>query len=176
MVRTISQKAIGIKADVIRDEIFGATDGVISTLAVIAGVAGATSNNFIVLVAGASAMVAEAVSMGFSAYSGAKAREALLGKRVHKPVSEALLFWLATMGGGLVPLLPFLIPHTAHLEISVILSVIFLFAVGANSARVVGDNILKTGFRSAALGLIAAAITYFIGTGFAKISILLSLA
>jgi len=59
----------------IRDFILGAMDGIISTVGVVAGVSGATSNNFIVFVAGISAALAEAVSMFFSAYISSKAEK-----------------------------------------------------------------------------------------------------
>jgi len=170
MVRPFSKKLLGAKAERLRDEIFGATDGTISTLAVIAGVAGATSNNLIILIAGFSAMLAEAISMGFSSYSGALIREEITKKKVHKPLSEGIVFWLATMGGGFIPLVPFLTPHIAHLAASIIFSVIFLFAVGAYAAKSVGNNVLMTGIRTAAIGLIAAIITYYVGVGFAHIA------
>lgn len=170
MARSFSKKLIGLKAERLRDEIFGATDGTISTLAVIAGVYGATNNNLLILVAGFSAMLAEAVSMGFSSYSGALIREEITKKKVHKPLSEGVVFWLATMGGGFVPLIPFLTPHIAHLAASVIFSTLFLFAVGAFAAKSIGNNVIMTGARTAAIGVIAAVITYFVGQGFAKIA------
>jgi VIT1/CCC1 family predicted Fe2+/Mn2+ transporter len=169
MARPFSKKLIGIRAERMRDQIFGATDGAISTLAVLAGVYGATTDNFIILIAGISAMLAEAVSMGFSSYSGAKIREELSGRRVHKPVAEGITFWLATMGGGFVPLLPFLIPQISHLAISIIFTMVFLFAVGANAARTAGNHAVMTGLRTAAIGLIAAAITYAVGYGFSHL-------
>lgn len=170
-LKPYSKRLLGIRAERIRDQIFGATDGTISTLAVIAGVAGATSNNFIVLVAGASAMLAEAISMGFSSYSAAKTKEAIVGKRYREnPLREGVEFWLATMGGGFIPLIPFIIPGLSHLLLSVILSAIFLFAIGANAARIVGNGVFWTGLRSAIIGLIAAAITYSVGVGFAKLA------
>jgi VIT1/CCC1 family predicted Fe2+/Mn2+ transporter len=175
-VRPYSKKLLGIKAERIRDQIFGATDGTISTLAVIAGVAGATANPFIILVAGASAMLAEAISMGFSSYSAAKTKEAITGRKIARsPVIEGVEFWLATMGGGFVPLLPFLfLASQSNLVFSVILSAIFLFAIGTNAARMAqqGISIPKcclTGLRTAVIGLIAAAITYAVGLGFAAI-------
>ncbi len=170
MVKLFSKRLIGVKTERLRDEIFGATDGTISTLAVIAGVYGATNNNLLILVAGFSAMLAEAISMGFSSYSGAKFREEVTKKKVHKPLSEGIVFWLATMGGGFIPLVPFLTPHIAHLAASIIFSTIFLFAVGAYAAKSVGNNIMLTGIRTAAIGLIAAIITYYVGVGFAQIA------
>jgi VIT1/CCC1 family predicted Fe2+/Mn2+ transporter len=170
MAMPFSKKLIGIKAERLRDEIFGATDGTISTLAVIAGVYGATNNNFLILVAGFSAMLAEAISMGFSSYSGALIREDITKKKVHRPLSEGVVFWLATMGGGFIPIVPFLIPQISHIAASIIFSTLFLFAVGAYAAKSIGNNVIMTGARTAAIGLIAAIITYYVGVGFAQIA------
>jgi VIT1/CCC1 family predicted Fe2+/Mn2+ transporter len=168
MVKSLfSKKLIRIKTERLRDEIFGATDGTISTLAVIAGVYGATANNFLIIIVGLSAMFAEAVSMGFASYSGALIRGKL--KEVHKPFSEGITFWLATMAGGFIPIIPFILPNIAHFAVSVLFSALFLFAIGAHAARIIREDILLTGTRTAMLGLVAAAVTYFIGTIFAQI-------
>ena len=59
----------------LRDFILGMMDGIVSTVGVVAGVSGATANNFIVFIAGISAALAEAVSMFFSAYISSKAEK-----------------------------------------------------------------------------------------------------
>ena len=161
-------------AEKIRDQIFGATDGTISTLAVVAGVSGANVSNFIILIAGASAMLAEAISMGFSSYISTKVKEDILVARRgrsdgEKPVSEGITFWLATLGGGFVPIIPFLLPIRAHLIVSVILSMVFLFSIGAYAGKATGTPWLKKGLQTAAIGLVAAAITYAVGYGFSLI-------
>ncbi len=62
-------------AEKLRNSILGMMDGIISTVGVISGVSGATSNIFIVFIAGIAAALAEAVSMFFSAYISSKTEE-----------------------------------------------------------------------------------------------------
>lgn len=159
-------------AEKVGAEVFGAMDGTISTLAVIAGVAGATSNNFIILIAGLSAMLAEAISMGFSSYSSARVRERILGhkKGVGKAsVKEGVLFWLVTMGGGAIPLIPFVfsvrLDGISGLWLSALLSTLFLFIIGFYSGKITKRSPWKDGIFNAAVGMIAAAATYAVGFG-----------
>jgi len=153
-------------------EVFGAMDGTISTLAVIAGVAGAGTGNFIVLVAGAAAMLAEAISMGFSSYSSSRVRERILGHKKgagKASAKEGVLFWLVTMGGGAIPLLPFILPlrldGISGLWLSVLFSVLFLFAIGFYSGKITKRSPWKEGIFNAFVGMVAAAATYVVGYG-----------
>src|SRR5256712_11708206 len=59
----------------IRDATLGANDGLVSVLTLIAGVAGAAKGN-VVLIAGVSALVAGAISMGVGAFVSARAYRA----------------------------------------------------------------------------------------------------
>lgn len=160
------------RAEIIGAKVFGSMDGTISTLAVIAGVAGATTNNFIVFIAGIAAMLAEAISMGFSSYSSARVRERLVNssdkKIVRKNVKESALFWLMTMGGGAVPLAPFLFDFgdtMTGLRYAIMLSVAFLFCVGYYVGKITKKDPISEGLLNAVIGLIASAATYAVGHG-----------
>ncbi|MEM2874207.1 MAG: VIT1/CCC1 transporter family protein [Candidatus Nanoarchaeia archaeon] len=74
------------------------------------------------------------------------------------------------MSGGFVPLIPFLISQTSHLIYSIMLSIIFLFAIGAYGAKTIGNDIIVTGARTAAIGLVAALITYYVGICFSMLA------
>ena len=52
----------------IREIVFGAEDGLLVPLGVVSGVAGATTNNFYVLIAGLAEAFAGSISMGACAY------------------------------------------------------------------------------------------------------------
>jgi len=165
------------RAEAVGARIFGSMDGVISTLAVIAGVAGATTNHTIVLVAGVAAMMAEAISMGFSSYSSARVRERILGHKkalVKRTAREGAEFWLVTMGGGAIPLVPFLLRLTdtiTSLKIAVVLSVVFLFSIGVYTGKLTKKNALQEGLFNAIIGMIAAAVTYVVGYGISLLQI-----
>jgi len=56
----------------LREVVFGANDGLVSNVALVAGMAGATSNNELVLLAGLAGLVAGAISMALGAYVSTK--------------------------------------------------------------------------------------------------------
>jgi predicted membrane protein (TIGR00267 family) len=56
----------------VRDMIFGANDGLVSTLAFVAGVVGAITDPYIVLLSGIAELFAGTISMGFGSYQSAK--------------------------------------------------------------------------------------------------------
>jgi vacuolar iron transporter family protein len=59
----------------IREIVFGAQDGLVSTLAVVATVAGATNDNLAVLIAGLASAMAGVFSMSVGEYMGSKSQE-----------------------------------------------------------------------------------------------------
>src|SRR5581483_10941220 len=61
----------------IREVVFGGQDGLISTATLVAGIAATTSQNVVVLVAGAIAAVAGALSMGVGSYLASRAQRQL---------------------------------------------------------------------------------------------------
>jgi VIT1/CCC1 family predicted Fe2+/Mn2+ transporter len=71
----------------IRDATLGANDGLVSVLTLIAGVAGAASGK-IVLLAGVSALVAGAISMGVGAFVSARAYRAYYRKELERELLE----------------------------------------------------------------------------------------
>lgn len=71
----------------IRDATLGANDGLVSVLTLIAGVAGATSGR-VVLLAGISALVAGAISMGVGAFVSARAYRAYFLKELQREIRE----------------------------------------------------------------------------------------
>ena len=75
-------KGLGGKSGALRAAIFGANDGLVSNLALIMGVAGATSNIHVVLLAGIAGLLAGAFSMGAGEF---------ISMRVQRDVFENLL-------------------------------------------------------------------------------------
>jgi VIT1/CCC1 family predicted Fe2+/Mn2+ transporter len=67
--------------------------------------------------------------------------------------------------GALIPLLPYLLGATSVL-ISAILSVLALFAAGVGASRFTSRGWLYSGARQLALGVLAAAVTYGVGSIF----------
>lgn len=64
----------------VRDVIFGANDGLVSILALVAGVFGAVTDSYLVLIAGVAGAVAGTVSMGAGAYVSSKSEQEVTQK------------------------------------------------------------------------------------------------
>lgn len=94
----------------LRDVVFGANDGVITTLAVIAGVAGASLAPQTALVLGAANLVADGLSMGASNYLAIKSELEQSDRSIaeERPVRHGAATMGAFVAAGGVPLLAFL--------------------------------------------------------------------
>lgn len=214
------------RASGLSDVILGGQDGLVNVLGVILGVAAATSDPRIVLVAGLAATFAESVSMGAVAYTATladadfyeseKAREyrhvrqvpeverqeireiyqqkgfegELLGKIVdtitanrdvwvavmmaeehqlspasrRQALRSAGVVGLSAVIGSLIPLIPFIVlPIVQGIPVSILLSAVVLFAVGAYKARTTVGHPTKSGLEMAVIGTVSALVGYGIG-------------
>lgn len=209
----------------IKDIIYGATDGIITTFAVISGVVGASFSTKTLLILGFANIVADGFSMAASNYLGSQSQSELVDSELRRELREieeipemelkevrevlmkrgysahdavelserlmrhkdffadfmmryelglnpegdhhfrgALFTFFAFMGAGLMPLLPFLVIHTADtFAISAGATAVSLFAVGALRYFVTGKNWLRSGIEMFFVGGVAALVAYGIG-------------
>lgn len=208
------------------DIILGGQDGLVNVLGVILGVAAATSDPRIVLVAGLAATFAESVSMGAVAYTSTLAdadyyesekkreyRHLHLSPEVEREeireiyrekgfdgelldqivdtitankdvwvkvmmaeehqlspvdrkqaIKSAVVVGTAAVIGSLIPLIPFaLLPVAVSIPVSIIISALVLFIVGAYKARVTVGHPGKSGLEMAVIGTVSALVGYAIG-------------
>ena len=68
----------------VRDVIFGANDGLVSILALVAGVYGAVTESHAILIAGIAGAVAGAISMGTGAYLSSKSEKEVTERESEK--------------------------------------------------------------------------------------------
>jgi VIT1/CCC1 family predicted Fe2+/Mn2+ transporter len=149
--------------------VYGALDGVITTLAIIAGSAGAALEPRIGLILGLANLVADGLSMGASNYLALKSELEQTGSSVAEemPWRHGLATFLAFGSVGAVPLLAYLVPRgmdIGALPIAVGLGCLALGVVGVIRA----NYVQKTRWRSATEVLVIAAVAsgsaYFIGS------------
>jgi predicted membrane protein (TIGR00267 family) len=208
------------------DIILGGQDGLVNVLGVILGVAAATSDPRIVLVAGLAATFAESVSMGAVAYTSRLAdadyydsemereirhieqvprlerdeiREIYekkgfkgdLLERIVDTITADREVWVAVMMaeehqlapidrkrawkaalivgfsaivGSLIPLAPFIfLPVGISMWVSVLVTALVLFGVGAFKARVTVGHPTRSGLEIAVIGTISALVGFAIG-------------
>lgn len=222
------------KGKEISDVILGGQDGLVNVLGVVLGVASATANPFVILVAGLAATFAETISMAAVAYTSVKAdrdyynaekkleeeeikktpeheaeeireiytKKGFKGKLLNdvvrvitsnkkvwvdtmmaeelnlapqfggSPLKSGLVVFISTLIGSLIPLIPFALFNFfsvgESIIISLILSVVILFAVGVVKAKLTVGNWLVSGLELAVIGTVAAGTGYFIGLGLGK--------
>ncbi|MBI3333664.1 MAG: VIT1/CCC1 transporter family protein [Candidatus Omnitrophica bacterium] len=210
----------------IREVVYGATDGIVTSLGFVIGVYGALHESRIILITGIAGASAGALSMGFSAYISSKSQsEFFLAEieRERKEIQEmpekekeevAKIYrakgfqgqelemvvrrisadptvWLRCMmeeelglivesfdtpwivGGitaasylaaAFLPIIPFALPPvTAAFPLSVGISVLALFALGAGKTRLTRTPPLRSGLELIGIGLISALVGYCIG-------------
>jgi predicted membrane protein (TIGR00267 family) len=214
------------KASSLSDIILGGQDGLVNVLGVILGVAAATQDANIVLVAGLAATFAESVSMGAVAYTSTladadffeseRAREyrhiqhaphlekneireiyqhkgfkgellerivdtitkqediwvAVMMAEEHKlsPINRkdtlrtAIIVGFSAVIGSLIPLIPFvLLPVKISMLVSVLITALVLFSVGAYKAQMTVGRPGKSGMEMTLIGTLSALVGYAVG-------------
>jgi predicted membrane protein (TIGR00267 family) len=214
------------RASGLSDFILGAQDGLVNVLGVVLGIAAATNDARIVLVAGLATTFAESISMGAVAYTTtlaeadlyqseqereyrhvieapnleikeirdiyqSKGFEGELLERIVETITANRDVWVAVMMaeehqlapidrksavraallvgfsaviGSLVPLFPFVFwSVSASMWLSVFVTALMLFGIGAYKARVTVGKPLKSGFEMALIGTISALAGYLVG-------------
>lgn len=153
----------------LKDLIYGANDGIITTFAVVAGVAGASLEARIVLILGFANLLADGFSMGASNFLSIRSDEAVrrtAGKRIREPFP--LRHSIATFGAfvvaGIVPLVSYVLTLGGdEFVAAVVLTLGTLFAVGSARAFVTDTRWWRAGMEMLAVGTAAAGVAYGVG-------------
>ncbi len=160
----------------IRDLIFGANDGIITTFAVVAGVTGGALPPNAVVIVGAANLFADGLSMGVGNYLSIRSQESAreaekLPEQEARPVRHGVATFLAFVSAGLLPLLPYVLPTIAveRFALSVVLTMAALFAVGASRALVTVERWWRGGLEMLLLGIAVAGAAYGSGALAAKL-------
>lgn len=159
----------GLVRHYLRDLIYGAHDGIITTFAVVAGVTGAALAPRTILILGFANLLADGVSMGASNYlsirsdEAARAAEGAEGMEPF-PFRHGTATFLAFILAGSLPLLPYLaLDSRRGFPLAVVATGIALFLVGSLRASVTQLRWLRAGLEVVAVGAVAALLAY--GTG-----------
>lgn len=164
---SVHEEPIGAK-DVfrhyLRDIVYGANDGIITTFAVVAGVTGGALSAQTIIVVGAANLFADGLSMGVGNYlsirSHESARAALdLPEEEASPARHGAMTFAAFAVAGVVPLLPYL-TGGGSFALCVTLTLVALFAVGAARSLVTVDRWWNAGLEMLALGMVVAGAAY----------------
>jgi len=166
----------------IREIIFGLEDGLVSTLGTLTGVAVGTQNASVVILSGLVLVAVEATSMAAGSYLSSKtaqeAEKAWVTSENKKtktnknkvdlfqahPVQSGLVMWVCYALGGAVPLLPYLLfPLEWAFFLSIVITFITLFGVGAWSSLYTKRDWLRSAIEMLAISCAAALLGYVVG-------------
>lgn len=161
---------VGTARHYIRDLVYGANDGLITTFAVVAGVAGGGLTPRALLIVGIANLLADGLSMGVGNYLGIRSHESALEAQGRpeeeaRPARHGFATLLAFVVAGAVPLLPYALTGGGRqLAASIALTFIMLFVVGALRATVTVDRWWTAGLEMLGLGAAIALVAY--GSGY----------
>jgi VIT1/CCC1 family predicted Fe2+/Mn2+ transporter len=156
--------------------IYGANDGIVTTFAVVSGVAGAALNPSIVIVLGAANLFADGFSMGMSNYL--SRRSDLDYKRSRRadestptgtsaagksPRRTAIVTFLAFVVAGWAPLIPYILAIDPTFSLSIAFTGCAFFLVGASRSLVTARQWYVNGLEMFTVGMAAAAVAYSVG-------------
>jgi VIT1/CCC1 family predicted Fe2+/Mn2+ transporter len=151
----------------IRELVYGANDGIITTFAVVAGVSGGGLPLSVVLIIGAANLLADGLSMAVGNYLSIRAHESVLEaegapEQEASPARHGLATFLAFVGVGAVPLAPYALPalRVESFSLSVALTLLALFIVGASRATISNVRWWWAGLEMFGLGAAVAAVAY----------------
>lgn len=161
---------IEIARHYVRELIYGANDGIITTFAVVAGVAGGGLSVRVVLIIGAANLIADGLSMAAGNYLSIRSHESVLEtqdlpQEEAFPVRHASATFLAFVVAGSLPLMPYTIPALAfnRFALSMALTFLAMFVVGASRALIANVRWWKAGLEMLGLGAVVAALAYASG-------------
>ena len=161
---------IQIARHYIRELIYGANDGIITTFAVVAGVAGGGLSLRVVLIIGAANLLADGLSMAVGNYLSIRSHESVLEAQELPeeetfPLRHAVATFLAFVAAGIIPLVPYMSRSLTsdRFALSVVLTLTAMFAVGASRALIARVRWWKAGIEMLGLGAVVALLAYLSG-------------
>lgn len=161
--------------------VIGAFDGALTIMGVILGAyaAGALTKN-LVLVAGSATAIALSVSSAVGAYEAERIESTIQHKGLERAMlspiegtrkesakignlASAFVHGIAPLIAALVPLIPFfLMPELDAMVFAIVITIGFLFIMGAYLGSLIKEMIFYTGLRFVAAGLITAIIVFLL--------------
>ncbi|MCS7092476.1 MAG: VIT1/CCC1 transporter family protein [Patescibacteria group bacterium] len=156
------------QATYLGDSVFAASDGIITTFAVVSGVSGASLAPSVVLILGFANLLADGLSMAFGNYMNIKSQmeyEKALGKKVivNSPLKHGAVTYISFVVAGFLPMIPYVFNFHNKFLGSIIVVVISLFFIGALRSLFTHKNFIKGGFELLLLGGMAASFAYLTG-------------
>ncbi|WP_137285629.1 VIT1/CCC1 transporter family protein [Halorussus salinisoli] len=172
MIEQLLGDEVESSGEYLAEIIYGANDGIVTTFAVVSGVAGATLNPSIVLILGVANLFADGFSMGMSNYLSRRSEMAYQAtveevrseaSDPKSPASTAFVTFLAFVIAGWAPLLPYILVVEPLFPMSITVTGLAFFAVGASRSLVTRRRWYVNGGEMFLVGMLAATVAYVVG-------------
>jgi VIT1/CCC1 family predicted Fe2+/Mn2+ transporter len=152
----------------LRDMVYGALDGVITTMAVLAGAEGASLSMRVGLVLGMANLLGDGLSMGASNYLGLRSEIEQAGGSVaaEAPWRHGLATMAAFVVVGSIPLAAFVVSAWSGVRVFPVAAVLAagaLAGAGMVRAAFVGKTALRSALEMLAIGALAGGAAYLVG-------------
>lgn len=149
----------------LRDLVYGASDGVVTTLAIVAAVEGAELPTRVAVILGLANLVGDGFSMGASNYLGLKSELEQQGQSVaaEKPFRHGLATAAAFVVVGAVPLFALFTPFESKLGWAIGSSAVALGLAGATRGRFVNRSPLICALEMVAIGAASSGAAFAVG-------------
>lgn len=176
MLETLLGDDVETSGKYLAEVIYGANDGIVTTFAVVSGVAGAALNPSIVLILGAANLFADGFSMGMSNYLSRRSeldyehavRNGMRARLSPPPDGKtprrtALVTFVAFVIAGWAPLVPYIIGLDTAFVASIAFTGFAFFVVGASRSLVTARHWTINGIEMFVIGMAAASVAYAVG-------------
>lgn len=176
MIRRLLGDEMDVAGGYIAEVIYGANDGIVTTFAVVAGVAGAALDPAIVLILGVANLLADGFSMGMSNYLSQRseldymAAQGRTNGDGQPPAYTAIVTFVAFVIAGWAPLVPYAFGVDSSFRVSALVTGVAFFTVGASRSLVTNRRWYAAGGEMFTIGMLAAGVAFAAGvalSGFA---------
>ncbi len=150
----------------VRNLVFGAEDSLVSTVGLLSGVSAGGMDRGVILLTGMVLILVEAFSMGVGSFLSEESAEEYVSRRTVPGDGAALggvIMFISYFVAGFVPLGPYILLGTEAFWVSIVVSLVALFLLGALSAKFFGIRIWHSGLRMLILGGLAVLVGMAVG-------------
>lgn len=162
----------------LKGAVLGASDGIVTTFAVVAGVVGAGFATEIIIVLGIANMVADGISMAVGDFLGERSisrmhkhdDETKKEKKSYADGKSSVITFVAFVVAGTLPLLPYVVmlfgisvPENKQFAMSIIATLSAMFIVGSLRTYVIKGSWWRNGLEMLLVGSVAAVVAYSLG-------------
>lgn len=150
----------------LRNFVFGAEDGLVSTVGLLSGVSFAGMASREIILSGVILIMVEAISMAAGVYISEDSEKELDPSEKENVISDSIVMFFSYALIGLIPLLPYIAIDSTHTAFywSVASSLAALFCVGLFKGFFVHSHPLKGALKITAIGAVVIAVAVFVGT------------